>query len=81
MRKLFIAACLCLLGLVACGDDPPAATPSPTPTYAPGAAPGYQNDGTLGGAGRARRAGRTDDVWILQRARAASREQHGQRER
>lgn len=49
-----MAAAVVLVLAVACGDDPPAATPTPSPSYAPGGAPAYDGGGILGPAGDAR---------------------------
>ena len=56
MRRFVAAASLAVAALTAsCGNDPPAATPTPAVSYAPGAAPAYQNgNNILGPAGDAR---------------------------
>jgi hypothetical protein len=53
-RRLALACLVVALGCGACGDDDPAAQPTPIVSYAPGAAPAYQQGGILAPAGRAR---------------------------
>jgi hypothetical protein len=53
-RLLAVSAVVVAFGFGACGDDEPAAQPTPTVSYAPGAAPAYQQGGLLGPAGDAR---------------------------